>query len=132
MTHRNFDVIDPHSSAPRPCTRFRGGPAMTTLLSAPQVTATVFLASADVQAIVRLALGEDIGRGDLTTEATVAPEATATAEILQKAPGVLCGLPVVETVFSTIDPRVQVNRLAEEGSYTADRRRAIAQVSGPA
>ena len=105
---------------------------MTTLLSAPPVTATVFPASADVQAIIRLALAEDIGRGDLTTEATVRPEATATAQILQKAPGVVCGLPVVEAVFSAIDPRVQVNRLVQEGSYAADRRRTIAHVGGPA
>jgi len=106
---------------------------MTTLLSAPPLTANVFFpASADVQAIVRLALAEDIGRGDLTTEATVPPEARATAEILQKAPGVVCGLPVVEAVFSAIDPRVEVTRLVPEGSYAAQPRRAIAQIDGPA
>ena len=72
--------------------------------AAPTVTPTVtptFPASADVRAIVRLALAEDVGRGDITTEATVAAETTATAEILQKPPGVLCGLPVVERSFTS-------------------------------
>ncbi len=91
----------------------------------------VFPASADVETIIRLALAEDIGRGDLTTEATVVPGSTATAEILQKAPGVVCGLPVVEHVFRAIDPRVEVTREVDEGSYSADRRR-VARIDGPA
>jgi nicotinate-nucleotide pyrophosphorylase (carboxylating) len=103
---------------------------MTTLLptSAPSV---VFPASADVVAIIRLALAEDIGRGDLTTEATVLPDAVATAEILQKAPGVVCGLPVVEAVFHALDPRVVVEPLADEGSH-ATHRRGVARLEGPA
>lgn len=103
---------------------------MTTLLptSTPSV---VFPASADVAAIIRLALAEDIGRGDLTTEATVPPGTTATADILQKAPGVVCGLPVVEAVFQTLDPRVVVEPLAAEGSH-ATHRRSVARMEGPA
>lgn len=102
---------------------------MTTLVAAPPIT---FPASADVQAIIRLALAEDIGRGDITTESTVSSGATATAEILQKAPGVLCGLPVVEAVFAAIDPRVQIERLIDEGTYSDTRRLAVAHIEGPA
>jgi nucleotide-binding universal stress UspA family protein len=47
-----------------------------------------------VAEIVRLALAEDIGRGDITTEATISAAASAKAVIVQKQPGVLCGLPV--------------------------------------
>jgi nicotinate-nucleotide pyrophosphorylase (carboxylating) len=83
-----------------------------------------------VEPIVRLALAEDIGRGDLTTAATVPPGATARAEIVQKAPGVLCGLPVVETVFALLDPRVRLTPLAEEGSW--GERRVVATLAGPA
>jgi len=100
------------------------------LLAAEKATAVVFPNSADIQAIVQLALNEDIGRGDITTEATVAPETRATADILQKARGVLCGLPVLEAVFLQLDPRVTVTRLAEEGSY--GDRRAVAHLAGPA
>src|SRR5215210_1103528 len=81
-------------------------------------------------AIIELALAEDVGRGDITTEATVPPGAEAVAEIRQKAPGVLCGLPVVEAVFAALDPRVRVEALAEEGSW--GDRRTVARISGPA
>jgi nicotinate-nucleotide pyrophosphorylase (carboxylating) len=91
----------------------------------------VFPASANVQAIISLALSEDVGRGDLTTEATVAPDALASAEILQKSPGVVCGLPLLARVFSTLDPRVRVTQVADEGSFEASRR-VVARIDGPA
>jgi nicotinate-nucleotide pyrophosphorylase (carboxylating) len=102
---------------------------LTTLVAAPPITLP---ASADVQAIIRLALAEDIGRGDITTESTVPPSAMATAEILQKAPGVLCGLPVVEAVFAAIDPRVEIERLIDEGTFSDTGRLAVARIEGPA
>lgn len=85
---------------------------------------------ASTRELIRLALAEDIGRGDLTTEATVPAAAYAQAEILQKAPGVLCGLPVVSAVFAMLDPRVQVVAAAEEGSW--GERRVVARLEGPA
>ena len=102
-----------------------------TTLTAPSVAAAVFPASADVDAIIRLALAEDVGRGDLTTEATVSPGTLATADLLQKAPGVVCGLPVVQAVFARLDPRVQVTPQVEEGSFAAGRR-VVASIAGPA
>jgi nicotinate-nucleotide pyrophosphorylase (carboxylating) len=83
-----------------------------------------------VAEIISLALSEDIGRGDITTDATVPAEAEARAVILQKAPGVLCGLPVVEAVFAALDPRVHIERTAEEGSWGDHRE--VARLSGPA
>ena len=86
--------------------------------------------NAAVAAIIQLALAEDIGRGDLTTEAIVSPDAQATAIIEQKAPGVLCGLPVVEAVFSALDPRIKMEPCAQEGSW--GDRRVVARIEGPA
>jgi nicotinate-nucleotide pyrophosphorylase (carboxylating) len=88
--------------------------------------------SAAIDAIIRLALAEDVGRGDVTTEATVPAGALARAEILQKAPGVVCGLPVVEAVFRALEPAVQVCPEVDEGSYSAERRRRVATLMGPA
>jgi nicotinate-nucleotide pyrophosphorylase (carboxylating) len=93
------------------------------------VAAQPFTLSSDVLAIIRLALAEDVGRGDVTTEATVSPETRATAEILQKQEGVLCGLPVIEAVFRELDPSTKVTRLAEEGSASGNRR-AVARIEG--
>ena len=90
--------------------------------------AAAFPRSDAVSAIIRLALAEDVGRGDITTEATVAAETTAVAEILQKQDGVMCGLPVVEAVFAMVDPSVRVTRLAEEGSW--GNRRVVARIEG--
>jgi nicotinate-nucleotide pyrophosphorylase (carboxylating) len=94
--------------------------------------AAVFPFSAAVAQIIDLALAEDIGRGDLTTEATVAPDTEVVAEILQKEPGVVCGLPLVEAVFARVDPRVQVTCLVAEGSLDVTPRRVVARLSGPA
>ncbi|MGN6359216.1 MAG: carboxylating nicotinate-nucleotide diphosphorylase [Thermomicrobiales bacterium] len=86
--------------------------------------------NAAVRALIDLALAEDIGRGDITTLATVAAEATATAEIVQKAPGVVCGLPVVALVFAALDPQVTVTPLVDDGS--PGERRIVARLAGPA
>jgi len=102
------------------------------LASAVRGAAASFPRSDAVGAIIQLALAEDVGRGDVTTEATVAADTQATAEILQKQAGVICGLPVVEAVFAMVDPSVKVTRLAEEGSWGDGDRRTVARIEGSA
>jgi nicotinate-nucleotide pyrophosphorylase (carboxylating) len=104
---------------------------MTTLIFSAAAAPPTLPASADIDAIVRLALAEDIGRGDITTEATVAAEQTATAEILQKAPGVVCGVPLISRVFKALDRNVEITPLVEEGSF-ASSRRVVARIEGSA
>jgi nicotinate-nucleotide pyrophosphorylase (carboxylating) len=70
--------------------------------------------------LVRRALDEDIGSGDVTTEATVAPEARARATISQKASGVICGLDAAEVAFTLLDPTARRERLAAEGVWRED------------
>jgi nicotinate-nucleotide pyrophosphorylase (carboxylating) len=70
----------------------------------------------ELLALVRRALAEDVGGGDVTTEATVAADSRARALITQKAPGVVYGLDAAEACFSQLaDARFQ--RLTEEGSW---------------
>jgi len=71
----------------------------------------------DLTALVQLALAEDVGPGDLTTEATVPAGARGRALIIQKAPGVLYGLQAAETAFTLLDPDVHSERLVEEGVW---------------
>ena len=54
--------------------------------------------------IVRRALAEDLGWGDVTTEATVPPELRARGILLAKSPCVLAGLDVAAEVFKQLDP----------------------------
>jgi nicotinate-nucleotide pyrophosphorylase (carboxylating) len=67
--------------------------------------------------VVARALAEDVGAGDLTTQATVPDHARARAIITQKAPGVVFGLDVAEETFRQLDPGIACERLVEEGRW---------------
>ena len=77
----------------------------------------------ELTALVRRALEEDVGSGDVTTEATVAADARARATITQKAPGVIYGLDAAEAVFAladpgrSADPGARCERLVAEGVW---------------
>src|SRR3712207_7487130 len=64
----------------------------------------------DLLDLVDRALAEDVGSGDVTTEATVAADARGTATITQKAPGVISGLDAAEAVFRRLDPDCTIER----------------------
>ncbi len=66
---------------------------------------------------VARALAEDVGGGDLTTNATVPAAARARALVSQKAPGVVFGLDVAEATFHALDPEIQCARLVDEGHW---------------
>jgi nicotinate-nucleotide pyrophosphorylase (carboxylating) len=67
--------------------------------------------------LVTEALAEDVGDGDVTTEATVDERALARALIVQKAAGVIYGLDAAETAFALLDPQVRTRRQVEEGVW---------------
>jgi nicotinate-nucleotide pyrophosphorylase (carboxylating) len=71
----------------------------------------------DIAALVRTALDEDIGAGDVTTLATVDAEARAEALITQKAPGTIYGLDAAEATFTLLDPDARVERLVDDGIW---------------
>ena len=66
---------------------------------------------------VARAIAEDLGDGDVTTAATVPPDANAHAVITQKAPGVIYGLDAAELTFRSLDPDVSIMRHADEGVW---------------
>jgi nicotinate-nucleotide pyrophosphorylase (carboxylating) len=68
-------------------------------------------------ALVRRALEEDVGAGDVTTLATVEPDARARALIRQKAAGAIYGLDAAELAFSLLDPGCEAERLVAEGEW---------------
>jgi nicotinate-nucleotide pyrophosphorylase (carboxylating) len=71
----------------------------------------------ELEPLVRRALDEDVGSGDLTTEATVPAGARARARITQKEPGVLYGLDAAELAFALLDSGARFTALAEEGVW---------------
>jgi nicotinate-nucleotide pyrophosphorylase (carboxylating) len=71
----------------------------------------------ELESLVRRALAEDLGSGDVTTQATVPRGTRAVARITQKQPGVLFGVDVAELTFAVLDPDARFQRRAEEGVW---------------
>src|SRR5437763_13618257 len=63
-----------------------------------------WLENGEVLASIGEFLAEDIGRGDITTQATVPPDTRGNGRFLAKEYLVLCGLDVAEAVFFHLDP----------------------------
>jgi nicotinate-nucleotide pyrophosphorylase (carboxylating) len=80
---------------------------------------------------VAVALSEDVGTGDLTTQQVVPADATCTAQILVKEPGVVCGLDLAAEVFRELDPTLRFEPLAADGDRI-DGRTVVARVTGRA
>jgi nicotinate-nucleotide pyrophosphorylase (carboxylating) len=89
------------------------------------------LPPAEYRELVRQALAEDIGRGDVTTAATVAPGQRATAVLLAKSACVLAGLDVFCEAFRQCDPDVEVRRLRCDGDRV-EPGTVVAEVRGGA
>jgi nicotinate-nucleotide pyrophosphorylase (carboxylating) len=70
-----------------------------------------------VQEVIDRALAEDVGAGDVTTDALVPADARARARIVQKEPGVVAGLRVAEAVFRRVDPELRWHAHAREGEW---------------
>ncbi len=84
-----------------------------------------------VEELVRRALMEDVGPGDLTTSAVVPADARCTATIVAGADGIVCGHPVARAAFLALDPTLVYEPLAPEGSEIAAGA-AVASISGMA
>lgn len=69
----------------------------------------------EIERIIRTALQEDIGLGDITTQATIAPGTMARAELVAKQDFVLAGIDVARQVFGQLDPSVAFEKLREDG-----------------
>ena len=65
--------------------------------------------------IIDLALTEDVGHGDVTSEALIPPELHGKASILVKARGILAGSEVARGVFLRVDPSLKVEVLIKDG-----------------
>ncbi|MGE5493794.1 MAG: carboxylating nicotinate-nucleotide diphosphorylase [Burkholderiales bacterium] len=64
---------------------------------------------------IAMALAEDIGTGDITTQSTVPQHAVIQGKFLAKAAGVLCGTEVAKAVFCYIDPDIKVEFCFSDG-----------------
>ena len=72
-----------------------------------------------IDAAVERALREDLGSGDVTTEAIVSPADRAIARAVAKQPLVVCGGDVFARVFYKLDASLRVERKSAEGAHAA-------------
>ena len=78
------------------------------------------------------ALAEDLGlAGDVTTDAVIAPEATASAVFAARKPGVIAGLQVAAATFRHLDPAVKIQVFTPDGE-AVEPGKVIARASGNA
>jgi nicotinate-nucleotide pyrophosphorylase (carboxylating) len=84
-----------------------------------------------VMRIIRLALEEDIGSGDITTRVTVTEGLRAAGQLLAKDEGVISGIEVAGAVFREVDPRIAYQPLVADGERV-ERGAILGEVSGPA
>jgi nicotinate-nucleotide pyrophosphorylase (carboxylating) len=78
---------------------------------------------------IRVFLAEDVGDGDVTTEAVVPADARLEASLLLKEEGVVCGLEVAEAVFRELDPELEFEALPRDGETTQGE---VARLAGNA
>jgi len=101
-------------------------------VSATQTLEAAGLDAAEVTDLVGRALAEDLARGpDVTTLATVAPDAHGEAALVPRTAGVLAGLPVAELVFAMVgEGRIVTEAVCRDGSRV-EPGQTVLSVQGP-
>ena len=69
-----------------------------------------------LQPLLTLALDEDVGPGDLTSDVLIDTQATACGDLLAKARGVVAGLLFVAPIVQRVDGRLQFEAVVEDGA----------------
>ncbi|MBU4201214.1 MAG: carboxylating nicotinate-nucleotide diphosphorylase [Verrucomicrobia bacterium] len=87
--------------------------------------------SPDCRALVRKALREDMGSGDITSNALVSPRRQAGAVILARGHYVVSGVDVARTVFRELDPRLRFTAAVPDGQFV-EPDQPIARLEGRA
>jgi nicotinate-nucleotide pyrophosphorylase (carboxylating) len=82
-----------------------------------------------IEDIIDRALAEDLGKGDVTTDALIPGDRRGTGFIVAKKEGILAGINVAKQVFHRVDPELKVDVLLEDGARIEPGSK-IARVSG--
>lgn len=80
--------------------------------------------------LIELAVAEDIGPGDATSEAIIPAGLILHGSMIAKAKGVIAGLPVAEAVFSRVDSEIDVTCRSYDGEFL-EPGDVVAEVIGP-
>lgn len=75
------------------------------------------MGSFSLETRLKAALQEDLGRGDMTTQAVIPASQQARAQFELRQSGVVSGLSVAQQVFSLLDPNLSITWLVTEGEW---------------
>jgi len=101
---------------------------MTTSLLCPDA----FLSPLEIDAVVTLALTEDLGRaGDVTSIATIPENAQARAVVVAREAGVISGLPLAAAAFAKLAPETAISAERRDGASVAEKT-TLMTLEGPA
>lgn len=81
--------------------------------------------------LIKMALEEDIGTGDITTKSCISQEVNITAQIISKEIGVLAGIGLAKLVFLTVDEQIRFVEKVTDGCLI-ESGEIIAIISGNA
>ncbi len=87
--------------------------------------------AASLEPLVRAAIAEDVGAGDVTTLAIIPPDRAASARLVAREPLVVAGLDIARLAFLHLDPAVQFQPSCADGDQAAAAQ-ALARIDGPA
>ena len=74
------------------------------------------LSNAEIGQIIDLALAEDLGKGDVTSNSLIPQGKVGVASILAKEKGILAGVEIAEEVFRRVDAELKIEVLLKDGA----------------
>jgi nicotinate-nucleotide pyrophosphorylase (carboxylating) len=85
---------------------------------------------AAIDSLIDRALAEDVGAGDVTTEAIVPAELLGSADVVVREPGVVCGLAEAFAVLRRLDPTAELEVLIPDGEMVSSPPALVARLHG--
>jgi len=79
--------------------------------------------------IIRQALKEDVGNGDVTSNLLIPKDKKSVADLIMKEPGVVAGVEIFKLVHKIVDPKIVISTVCPEGQIVKKCAR-IAQIKG--
>ncbi|MDX6535199.1 MAG: hypothetical protein QOF68_2943 [Gaiellales bacterium] len=86
------------------------------------------MAGTALSSVIDLALAEDVGAGDATTDAIVPAHLAGTADVVVREPGVVCGFEPAVEVLLRLDPAATIEILTPEGTFVGDVPATVARL----
>jgi nicotinate-nucleotide pyrophosphorylase (carboxylating) len=86
--------------------------------------------SGEIEALISLAISEDIGSGDVTTNSCIPPELLSSANIVAREDFVVCGQQLVDYVFRQVDSSLHYSPFRRDGESVVDGE-ILGSVKGP-